>query len=135
MGTTHLQRISVSQRAYIAIVVAMMDGRMKLDQGPASTVARYLRAHRPPEGVLCLVGESFNDPLPLHCFLTHVDGRRLADANRVCRIRGRFYDWKDKTGKAMSGVITTRIHVHVLYGGPMISAAALRQRRATDLRT
>jgi hypothetical protein len=110
---------SIAQRAYIAILIAMVRGQMPLDtEGNSSQahVVKYIIDHPRVDAFVVLVSDSFNDPLPRHCLLLHRDGRRLADIHRVCRINGKIYEWIDfADDRIHRGVLWTKIPVSYLF--------------------
>ena len=131
-----------SQRAYVSVLVAMLredhDERHDV-RDSRQAVASYLRTHRDDEldADLVIVGDSYSDPLPIHCFIMARSGQRLADANRCCQIRGRVYESVNRLGFTVSGVVLARISVRHLLGDYVLLAAleARTRRRVYDTRT
>jgi hypothetical protein len=133
---THLS--DPSQRAYVSALVVMLrpDARPQDDLKDARrTVAIYLRAHREDqlEADLVLVGDSFSDPMPIHCFVQAHSGIRLADSNRCCKIRGQIYEWPNRQGVTVRGVVLARISTkHLLGDFVLLAALAEKARRRSD---
>jgi len=124
---THLS--DPSQRAYVGTLVAMLQPGLrpldKVQTDARQAVAAFLIAHRDDEldADLVLVGDSFSDPLPIHCFVQARTGVRLADSNRCCKIRGKVYEWPNRHGVTISGVVIARISVRHLLGDYVLLAS------------
>lgn len=103
-----------AQRQFLGTLNALIRGAdVPADDG-SRHVASFIRKNkeRAASAVLLLVSMSPNDPLPVHCLLVAKDGRRLADSNRVCQLRDRFYSWPSRfEGHWYEATIKSRILV------------------------
>lgn len=142
---THLLSAHPSQRAYVGVLTAMIrnDTDKHFEIGCRSVVARYLRDLSTRELVmdsqLVLIGGSYGDPLPIHCFIRHDRGHRLVDSNRVCIIRDRIYEWTNAEQVTTRGVVLASVPVRHLLGDIMLLQAIeerrkLRHRRSYDVK-
>ena len=114
---TNLRLSNPAQREYVGEIRALLAGLKSLDSGCRSEVARYILRSPLVDADIVLVGDSFSDPLPVHCFLRHRNGIRLADTNRVCIISEHVYEWWYHRDRRRRGVIIARIPVRELVTG------------------
>jgi len=134
----HIEALDQSQRAYLgALLAATRPGsEPHLTAGDSRLpTARYLAANRDRlmDADLVLVGYSYSDPLPVHCFVQAKTGQRLFDSNRVCKLTDRSYEWPTWLGMTIKGVVLARISVrHLLGDFVLLTALEERKRRRTD---
>lgn len=127
-----MRHLEETQRAYVSELVAMLRPGADTSKDVLDSrlsVVLYLRTRPGVDADLLLIGNSFSDPLPIHCLLMARSGLRLADQNRVCRIRGQVYEWESPQKILVIGVVLRRLHVANLFGSPVET----RTRRSTDI--
>lgn len=110
------RQLSLPQRAYLTVLKSMLLNPRKAElqeAGSQAEVARYIHRHPTEDAQIILVGYSYSDPLPVHCFLRAMNGQRLADSKRVCWIDGKFYSWTEGDER-IRGVVLAQFSVSQL---------------------
>jgi len=114
---TRLRQENPARRQYLAELRALIAGLIPMTSDCKSEVARFILRYPDSDAFVVLIGDSFSDPMPVHCLLRHRNGQRLADSNRICKISGQFYEWWYHRDRLRRGVVLLRIHVRDLISG------------------
>ena len=82
---TRLRQENPARRQYLAELRALIAGLIPMTSDCKSEVARFILRYPDSDAFVVLIGDSFSDPMPVHCLLRHRNGQRLADSNRICK--------------------------------------------------